>query len=143
MHKLAQCHDIVPVVGGPRVCPQAMNMTRRLVEDSWHPCHPGLLAPSSMERACEDDGTRALAHDPGYRPVVPPKGNPRNPWDDDRVMDKRCDEIERFFRRLEAFRRVLSRFDTLDRMFMAFVHLASSFAMLELCQQAPANILPS
>ena len=84
-----------------------------------------------------------LAHDPGHGPVVPPKGNHRNPWNDDRVMDKRCDEIERFFRRLEAFRRVLSRFDTLDRMFMAFVHLASSLAMLELCQQAPANILPS
>jgi transposase len=92
-----------------------------------------------MERVCEDDETRALAHDPDYRPVVPPKGNRRNPWDDDRVIYERCDEIERRFRRLEAFRRLFSRFDTLDHMFMAFVHLASSLEILESCSWEQAS----
>jgi transposase len=37
---------------------------------------------------------------------------------------KRCNEIERLFRRLKGFRRIFSRFDKLDVMFMAFLCFA-------------------
>ena len=60
----------------------------------------------------------------GYILVVPPKTNRLCPWEYDRVMYRRRNEIERLFRRLKGFRRVFSRFDKLDVMFAAFVLFA-------------------
>lgn len=42
----------------------------------------------------------------------------------DRKMCKRRNEVERLFRRLKGFRRVFSRFDKLDVVFLGFVHFA-------------------
>ena len=39
-------------------------------------------------------------------------------------MDRRRTEIERLFRRLKGFRRIFSRFDKLDPVFLAFLHFA-------------------
>ena len=85
-------------------------------------------APSSsylvMDRAYEGDETRQLALELGFIPVVPPKQNRLAPWEYDKAMYKRRNEIERLFRRLKGFRRVFSRFEKLDRMFTAFIHFA-------------------
>ena len=77
-----------------------------------------------MDRAYEGDATRQLALDLGYVPVVPPKQNRLTPWEYDRAMYKRRNEIERLFRRLKGFRRIFSRFEKLDVMFVAFIHFA-------------------
>jgi len=77
-----------------------------------------------MDRAYEGDETRQLVLDLGFTPVVPPKQNRLNPWEYDRAMYRRRNEIERLFRRLKGFRRIFSRFDKLDVMFMAFIHFA-------------------
>ncbi len=77
-----------------------------------------------MDRAYEGDETRQLALDLGFTPVVPPKQNRVAPWKYDREMYRRRNEIERLFRRLKGFRRVFSRFDKLDVMFLAFIHFA-------------------
>jgi len=77
-----------------------------------------------MDRAYEGDETRDLALKLGYILVVPPKTNRLNPWEYDRVMYRRRNEIERLFRRLKGFRRVFSRCDKLDVMFAAFVLFA-------------------
>lgn len=77
-----------------------------------------------MDRAYEGDETRQLAVELGYVPVVPPKQNRRVPWDYDRTLYKRRNEIERLFRRLKGFRRIFSRFETLDVMFVAFINVA-------------------
>jgi transposase len=39
-------------------------------------------------------------------------------------MYKRRNEVERLFRRLKGFRRVFSRFDKPDIVFLGFVHFA-------------------
>ena len=39
-------------------------------------------------------------------------------------MYARRNEIERLFRRLKGFRRLFSRFEKLDVMFVAFIHVA-------------------
>ena len=54
-------------------------------------------------------------------PVVPPKSNRLNPWEYDREMYKRRNEVERLFRRLKGFRRIFSRFEKLDVIFLGFV----------------------
>jgi len=77
-----------------------------------------------MDRAYEGDETRQLVLELGFTPVVPPKQNRVNPWEYDRVMYRRRNEIERLFRRLKGFRRIFSRFDKLDVMFTAFIHFA-------------------
>ncbi len=77
-----------------------------------------------MDRAYEGDETRQLVLELGFTPVVPPKQNRVNPWEYDKEMYKRRNEIERLFRRLKGFRRIFSRFDKLDVMFIAFIHFA-------------------
>lgn len=86
-----------------------------------------------MDRAYEGNQTRQLALDLGFIPVVPPKSNRIEPWEYDREMYKRRNEIERLFRRLKGFRRIFSRFEKLDVMFMAFIHFALIIEALRLC----------
>ena len=66
----------------------------------------------------------------GYVPVVPPNPNRTEPWEYDRVTYRRRNEVERLFRRRKGHRRVLTRFDKLDAMFLAFVHLTLIFDAL-------------
>ena len=48
----------------------------------------------------------------------PPRQNRLAPWEDDRALYKRRNDIERLFRRLKGFRRIFSRFEKLDVMFV-------------------------
>jgi len=59
-----------------------------------------------------------------FIPVVPPKSTRIEPWEYDKEMYKRRNEVERLFRRLKGFRRIFSRFEKLDVMFLAFIHIA-------------------
>jgi len=77
-----------------------------------------------MDRAYEDDETRQLAADLGFTPVVPPKRNRVSPWEYDRKLYQRRNEVERLFRRLKGFRRVFPRFEKLDAMFLGFIVFA-------------------
>ncbi|MCG5075575.1 IS5 family transposase [Paraburkholderia tagetis] len=77
-----------------------------------------------MDKAYEGDETRQLALGLGFIPVVPPKSNRLEPWEYDREMYKRRNEVERLFRRLKGFRRIFSRFEKLDAMFLAFINFA-------------------
>lgn len=74
-----------------------------------------------MDRAYEGDDTRQLALDLGYQPVVPPKSNRLTPWQYNRALYKRRNEVERFFRRLKGYRRIFSRFEKLDLLFIGFL----------------------
>jgi transposase len=77
-----------------------------------------------MDRAYEGEETRQLALDLGFIPVVPPKNNRITAWEYNKAMYRRRNEIERLFRRLKGFRRIFSRFEKLDVMFMAFINFA-------------------
>ena len=77
-----------------------------------------------MDRAYEGNETRQLALELNFIPVVPPKSSRVDPWQYDRAMYKRRNEIERLFRRLKGFRRIFSRFDKLDVIFVGFLLFA-------------------
>jgi transposase len=77
-----------------------------------------------MDKAYEGDETRQLVFDLGMEPVVPPKSNRLSPWEYDKEMYKKRNEVERLFRRLKGFRRIFSRFDKLDVVFLFFIHFA-------------------
>ncbi len=89
--------------------------------------------PLLMDRAYEDNETRTLARSLGMTPVVPPKRNRRAPWAHDRQLGKRRNEIERLFRRLKAYRRVFTRFDKLDALYLGFLCLALIVEALRQC----------
>ena len=74
-----------------------------------------------MDRAYEGDETRQLALDFGFEPVVPPKKNRLEPWEYDREIYKRRNEVECLFRRLKGFRRIFTRYDKLDALFLGFI----------------------
>ena len=77
-----------------------------------------------MDRAYEDNETLQLALDFGFIPVVPPRPQRLEPWQYDKAMYRRRNEIERLFRRLKGFRRIFSRFDKLNLMFLSFLYFA-------------------
>jgi transposase len=80
--------------------------------------------PLLMDRAYEGDETRQLVLELGMIPVVPPKSNRLDPWEYDRELYKKRNEVERLFRRLKGFRRIFSRFEKLDVVFLAFLYFA-------------------
>jgi len=77
-----------------------------------------------MDRAYEDNDTLQLALGFGFIPVVPPKSNRLQPWQYDKAMYRKRNEIERLFRRLKGFRRIFSRFEKLDVLFLGFLNFA-------------------
>jgi len=97
--------------------PEGRRLLRKLGGANW-PIH--LI----MDRAYEGDETRQLALDLNFIPVVPPKSTRISAWQYDRAMYRRRNEIERLFRRPKGFRRIFSRFEKLDVMFMAFINFA-------------------
>jgi transposase len=83
---------------------------------------PGM--PVIMDRAYEGNETRQLLLALDMVPVIPPKSNRVDPWRYDRALYKKCNEIERLFRRLKGFRRIVSCFEKWDCVFLAFVSFA-------------------
>ena len=103
----------------------------QLLLQHWNHALPRI--PLVMDRAYEGDPTRRCVEMCAFLPVVPPKSNRLKPWEYDKTIYKRRNEIERLFRRLKAFRRVFSRFEKLDLMFAAFIHFALITEMINEC----------
>jgi transposase len=78
-----------------------------------------------------------LALDLGFIPVVPPIKTRLDPWEYDREMYKRRNEVERLFRRLKGYRRIFSRFEKLDTMFLGFLSFVLVADGLRGCVNTP------
>ena len=108
-------------------------MGRRGVRYSsnWGP--PSVLCIWLMDRAYQGNQTRALAMALGFIPVVPPSQKRFEPWQYDKQFYKRRNEVERLFRRLKGFRRVFTRYDKLDVMFIGVITFALIIDGLRSC----------
>lgn len=84
-----------------------------------------------MDRAYEGDNTRNTALALGYSLCVPPKSNRKETWGYDVELYKYRNVIERLFRRLKAFRRIFTRYDKLDCVFLTFICFAFIFDWLK------------
>jgi transposase len=67
-----------------------------------------------MDTAYENDEMRKLARD----------------WDYDRQLYKERNKIERLFMRIKQFRKIFTRYDKLDIMFISFVYFAFTVILL-------------
>ncbi len=97
--------------------PEGRKLLNRL---GRRPGNPSLV----MDRAYEGSETRQLALALGYTPVGKPLKTRLDPWAYDRETYKRRNEIERLFRRLKGFRRIFSRFEKLDALYLGFILFA-------------------
>ena len=61
----------------------------------------------------------------GANVVIPPKSNAKEPWDIDYCLYKERHFVECFFQKIKWFRRVATRYDKLDKSFLAFVTMAA------------------
>jgi transposase len=97
---------------------------------AWGATRPAGIRQLLMDRAYEGDEMRRIVRNMDMEPVVPPKKNRRTPWEYDRELYKKRNEVERLFRRLKGFRRIFSRFEKLDVMFAGFISFALAVDML-------------
>ena len=98
--------------------PEGRDLLKTLENGGWEG------ARVIMDKAYEGDDTRQLVLDLGMIPVGPPKVNRVTPWEYDKEMYKKRNEVERLFRRLKGFRRIFSRFDKLDIVFRFFINFS-------------------
>jgi transposase len=84
-----------------------------------------------MDKAYEGDETRLTAEKLNYVPIVPPKANRKIPWEYDKELCKQRNVIERFFRRLKEFRRIFTRYDKLDVVFLGFIYFGLVVFMIK------------
>ena len=89
-----------------------------------------------MDRGYEGDNMRETVEKAGLIPVVPPKENRRIKWDYDKGIYKKRNEVERFFLRIKRYRRVATRYDKLDFMFIAYFLFA---VIMESLRQISVN----
>ena len=83
-----------------------------------------------MDRAYEGDATRQLASSLGYSVVVPPRRGRKVSWEYDEELYKRRNEVERLFRRMKNFRRIFTRYDKLDELYIGFILFGMIFGAL-------------
>ena len=76
------------------------------------------------EQAKEDDRQKITA-------TIPPKSNTKDPLACDYSLYKERHLVECFFQKLKWFRRIATRYDTLDSSFLSFVYLASIMILLK------------
>jgi transposase len=86
--------------------------------------------PLGMDKAYEGDETRDAAIRLNLTPVVPPKTNRKEPWDYDKEIYKRRNIVERLFRRMKEYRKIFTRYDKLDVMFLAYIYWGLTFILL-------------
>ena len=77
-----------------------------------------------MDRVYEGNETQRLSHSLGYESVVPPTPNRLEPWEYDKALYKKRNEIERLFRPLKSFKRIATSYNKLYVMFLAFIVFA-------------------
>ena len=97
---------------------------RLLLERLGAPARPIHLI---MDRAYSGDETRQLALDLGFIPVVPPTASASRPGNTTALCTSGAMRSSGFSAGSKAFRRIFSRFEKLDVMFVAFIHFALIF----------------
>ncbi len=64
-----------------------------------------------MDRVYECNQTRTLATEHGFLSVVPTKKKRKQPWDYNKELYKRCNEVELYFLKLKCFRKFFTYYD--------------------------------
>ncbi len=92
----------------------------------------------AMDKAYSSTKMRLTAEILGYNPIVPSKRDVKEPWDYDKEKYKGRNKIERLFGRIKTrFRKVFTRYDKLDVVYLAFVYFALIMESLRISVNTP------
>ena len=92
----------------------------------------------AADRAYSRKGVRIAAEILNYNLVVPPQRNYLEQWEYDRELYKLRNKIERLFGRIKTrFRKVFTRYDKLDIVYLTFVYFALIVEMLKISVNTP------
>ena len=80
-----------------------------------------------MDRTYKDNKTIVLAEFHGFHAVAPPKKNHKFPWLYGKQLYKQHNNTERYFLRLKRFKKVFTRYDKLDAIFISAISPAFIF----------------
>ena len=82
------------------------------------------------DKGYDADDLRQTVLDQGSTPVIPPRGNRTEPVDYDAWVYRERHLVECFMNKFKHFRRLFSRFDKLDRRFLAFLSFVAALIWL-------------
>jgi transposase len=93
---------------------------------------PALISGFSFDMLIADKGYDANSlveniQTQGVQAVIPPRCNRLEPRDYDRHWYKDRNLVERFFNRIKQFRRIATRYEKLDRNFLAMITLVCTY----------------
>jgi transposase len=113
--------------------PVAVELTGSQAADS--PRLPGLIAGAEAgavpaDKGYDSDANRAAVRAAGAEPCIPPRKNRTEPIAYDRHLYKARNVVERYFARVEQYRRVATRYDKRAANYLGFVWVASIAIML-------------
>ena len=93
------------------------------------------LAPAYLiaDRGYDSDPLVAALAARGTQAVIPPRRKRRHPRAYEPARYAQRHPVERLFSRLKQFRRVATRYDKLDKHFLAFIQLAATVLWLRDC----------
>ena len=91
----------------------------------------GLPAKALLaDKAYDSDKIVQVAQAQGMEVIIPSKANRKQPRALDKHRYKARHLIENLFQRMKVFRRVATRYDKLDVMFLGFVHIVGTLKWL-------------
>ncbi len=83
-----------------------------------------------MDKGYDSDDIRQKLAEAEMVSVIPPRSNRIAPIAYDEELYKQRNRIERFINRIKQFRRIATRYEKLAGMYLAFLHIVSSFVAL-------------
>lgn len=91
-----------------------------------------------MDKAYSSNKMRVIARTLNYIPIVPPKTNSKEQWEYDKQQYKERNRIERLFGWLKArFRKIFTRYDKLDVIFLSFIYFGLSVHLIKISVNTP------
>lgn len=90
----------------------------------------GTLRRLTADRAYDADDLRTRLRKDDIECVIPPRKNRRRPPHCSRRLYRRRHKIENWFRKIQDFRRLATRYEKLAICYLALVHLVSSVILL-------------
>jgi transposase len=78
------------------------------------------------DKGYDSDAIQADLKERGIEPVIPSLACRKEPIPYDKKTYRQRNRVERFLSKLKQFRRVATRYDKLDVMFLGFIHLTAA-----------------
>jgi transposase len=89
------------------------------------------LEDGVMDKGYDSNAIRAKWQEHHINPVIPPRKHRKESIEYDKALYKLREKVERFFNRLQQFRRIATRYDKLGNTYLAFIHVVAACLIIK------------